>query len=73
MKAQSLQKVYQSHSRYPGGFKEVTFSKMAKEHPSRIIEFAISGMLPDNRLQSDRMARLHVTKGLKHKYGNNFN
>jgi len=68
----ALQKVYQSHSGYPGGFKEVSFEKMAKEHPSRIIEFAISGMLPDNRLKSDRMARLHVTKGEKHKYGNHF-
>lgn len=65
------QKVYQSHSGYPGGFKEVSFAKMAKEHPARIIEIAVYGMLPDNRLQSGRMARLHVTKGEKHKYGNN--
>ena len=67
------QKVYRSHSGYPGGFKEVPFSKMSKEHPNRVVEFAISGMLPDNRLKSDRMARLHVTKGEKHKYENNFN
>jgi len=67
------QKVYRSHSGYPGGFKEVSFEKMSKEHPNRIIEFAISGMLPDNRLKSDRMTRLHVTKGEKHKYDNNFN
>lgn len=66
------QKVYRSHSGYPGGYKEVGFSKMSKEHPNRIIELAISGMLPDNRLKSDRMARLHVTKGEKHKYENNF-
>lgn len=66
------QKVYRSHSGYPGGFKEVSFEKMSKEHPNRIIEFAVSGMLPDNRLKSDRMTRLHVTKGEKHKYGNNF-
>ena len=46
---------------------------MSKEHPARIIEIAVYGMLPDNRLQSDRMARLHVTKGSKHKYENNFN
>ena len=65
------QKVYRSHSGYPGGFKEVSFEKMSKEHPARIIEFAVSGMLPDNRLKSDRIARLHVTKGEKHKYGNN--
>ena len=65
-------KTYKSHSGYPGGFKEVSFEKMSKEHPARILEFAISGMLPDNRLKSDRMARLHITKGTKHKYGNNF-
>ncbi len=65
-------KVYQGHSGYPGGFKEVTFAKMSKEHPARILEIAIKGMLPDNRLKSDRMARLHVTKGEKNKYSNQF-
>ena len=66
------QKVYRGHSGYPGGFKEVKFEKLFKEHPNRVIEFAVSGMLPDNRLKSDRMARLHVVKGDKHKYGENF-
>lgn len=66
------QKVYRSHSGYPGGFKEVSFAKMKKEHPNRVVEFAISGMLPDNRLKSDRMARLHVTKGDKHKFESKF-
>lgn len=66
------QKVYRSHSGYPGGFKEVSFEKLFKEHPNRVIEFAVNGMLPDNRLKSDRMARLHVVKGEKHKYGQNF-
>lgn len=65
-------KVYRGHSGYPGGFKEVSFEKMSKEHPSRIIEIAIKGMLPDNRLQSDRMARLHVIKGSKHKFTDRF-
>lgn len=68
----ATQKVYQGHSGYPGGFKEVSFAKMSKEHPARILEIAISGMLPDNRLKSDRMARLHVTKGSKHKYEDKF-
>lgn len=66
-------KAYKSHSGYPGGFKEVSFEKLSKEHPARIIEFAVKGMLPDNRLKSDRMARLHITKGSKHKYDQNFN
>lgn len=67
-----LNKVYRSHSGFPGGFKEVTFEKMSKEHPSRIIEFAVFGMLPDNRLRENRMARLFVYKGEKHKYGEKF-
>lgn len=52
------QKVYRSHSGYPKGFKEVSFEKMNKEQPSKVIRLAVSGMLPDNRLKSDRMARL---------------
>jgi len=68
----ALSKVYRSHSGYPGGFKEVTFAKMSKIHPSRIVEFSVNGMLPDNRLKADRMARLFVFKGEKHKYESRF-
>jgi len=57
------QKVYRSHSGYPGGFKEVTFAQMKKEHPERIVGHAVAGMLPDNRLKKDRMARLKVGVG----------
>lgn len=56
-------KVYRSHSGYPDGFKEISFEKMLKEHPERIIEKAVSGMLPDNRLKEKRMKRLKVIKG----------
>lgn len=66
------QKVYRSHSGYPGGFKEVTFSKMSKEHPERIIEHAVSGMLPDNRLKKARMAMLKVVVGEKNPYEDKF-
>lgn len=65
-------KVYRSHSGYPGGFKETSYAKLSKEHPSRIIEFAVKGMLPDNRLKKVRMARLHVFKGKENKYENKF-
>lgn len=66
------QKVYQSHSGYPGGFKEVSYQKMSREHPERVIEIAVSGMLPDNRLKSKRMNRLHVFEGEKHNFENKF-
>lgn len=59
------QKLYRSHSGYPGGFKEVSFAKMSKEHPERIIIHAVSGMLPDNKLKKDRLARLKVVIGEK--------
>ena len=62
------QKVYRGHSGYPKGFKEISFAKMSKEHPERIIEHAVSGMIPDNRLKSQRMARLKVVVGNKNPY-----
>lgn len=62
------QKLYRSHSGYPGGFKETTFERLQQEHPERIIEKAVFGMLPDNRLRKDRMARLKIIIGEKNPY-----
>lgn len=66
------QKVYRSHSGYPGGYKEVSFDKMSKQNPERIIEYAVYGMLPGNRLRRDRMTRLYVNPVGKHKFENKF-
>jgi len=57
------QKVYRSHSGYPGGFKERKFAQVLSEHPERILEHAVSGMIPDNRLKAERMKRLKVVIG----------
>jgi large subunit ribosomal protein L13 len=57
------QKVYRGHSGYPGGFKEESYEKVMREHPERIIEHAVAGMIPDNRLKADRMKRLTVVVG----------
>lgn len=62
------QKVYRSHSGYPGGFKERSFEKVMKEHPERILEHAVSGMVPDNRLKPERMKRLKIVVGDKNPY-----
>lgn len=67
------QKVYRSHSGYPGGFKEISFAKMKKEHPERILGHAVAGMLPDNRLKKYRMARLKVVVGGENPYKDKFN
>jgi large subunit ribosomal protein L13 len=66
------QKVYQKHSGYPGGFKEISFEKMITEHPERVIELAVSRMLPGNRLRDKRMRRLKVFAGADHSYKNKF-
>ena len=57
------QKVYRTHSGFPSGFKEKKYEAVMETHPERIIEHAVEGMLPDNRLQKPRMIRLHVVAG----------
>lgn len=64
----SMQKEYISHSGYPGGLKRVSFSKMQTENPGRIIELAVKGMIPDNKLKRERMTRLKVVVGDKNPY-----
>lgn len=64
------QKTYKRHSGYPGGFKEISFAKMIDEAPEKVIIHAVSGMLPDNRLKSKRLARLKVFKGENYPYKN---
>lgn len=59
------QKVYYSHSGYPGGFKVTHIAKLKKENPTRILETAIKRMLPENRLRAKRMTRLTLLVGEK--------
>jgi large subunit ribosomal protein L13 len=58
-----LQKVYRKHSGYPGGFKEIAFSKIKSQNPKKIFEMAVGGMLPDNRLKKNRINRLKLVIG----------
>jgi large subunit ribosomal protein L13 len=60
------QKLYQSHSGYPGGFKEITLKRMMSKDPRKVIEHAVKGMLPKNKLRSPRMRRLKVYLDDKH-------
>ena len=65
-------KVYYKHSGYPGGFKEIKISKLLTENPGRVIELAVSRMLPTNRLRQKRMRRLKVFAENKHSYKDRF-
>jgi large subunit ribosomal protein L13 len=65
-------KVYTSYSGYPGGLKTVTLSDMRDKNPAKIIENAVSGMLPKNKYRSDRLRRLYVFKDENHKFQDKF-
>ena len=60
------QKIYYSHSLYPGGLKEVSYGRMMSRHPTRIIEHAVKGMLPHNRLGRQMLRRLKIYAGAEH-------
>ena len=60
------QKIYYRHSGYPGGLKEITFEKLLKTHPTRVIEYAVKGMLPHNRLGNAMFKKLKVYDGDSH-------
>jgi large subunit ribosomal protein L13 len=59
-------KVYYSHSGYPGGLSEVEYERMARERPERVVERAIRGMLPKNRLGRQMLRKLSVYRGPDH-------
>lgn len=61
-------KIYYRHSGYPGGFKEIAFKKYKAEQPEKIIQHAVRGMLPDNRLRKPRMRRLRIYETDTHPY-----
>ena len=59
-------KKYYRHSGFPGGITELTLGEMRAKTPERVLELAIKGMLPVNKLAAGRMARLRVFKGENH-------
>lgn len=61
-------KKYTRYSGYPGGLKTTTLGKLRKEHPERIIEFAVKNMLPKNKLRDSRMTRLKIFAKEEHPY-----
>lgn len=60
------QKLYRSHSGYPGGLKEVTAGTLMREKPERVLMAAIKGMLPKNKLGKHIATKLRVYRGATH-------
>ncbi len=63
------QKVYINYSGYPGGKKEETAGDLQKRRPDVIIERAVKGMLPKNRLGRKMYKKLFVYAGAEHPHG----
>ena len=59
-------KKYYRHSLYPGGLKTKTFKDLNKDNPERVIEEAVKGMLPKNKLGKSMIKKLKVFKGPNH-------
>ncbi len=60
------QKIYFSHSGYPGGDRYIPFKDMIRRKPERVVEVAVKGMLPKNRLGRQIAKRLFVYRGAAH-------
>ena len=60
------QKMYYRHSQYPGGLKQETLRHLLARKPQAVIEQAVKGMLPHNRLGDDILHRLKVYAGPAH-------
>ena len=61
-------KKYYDYSGFIGGMKETNFEKLRDEHPERIIERAVKGMLPKNPLGRAMAQKLKVYAGPEHKH-----
>lgn len=65
-------KVYTRHSGYPGGLKQETFDKLIERKPAYIIEHAVVGMLPKNKLGKKMIKKLKVFEGEEHAFKKQF-
>ncbi|TVQ54745.1 MAG: 50S ribosomal protein L13 [Phycisphaerales bacterium] len=59
-------KTFQKYSQYPGGLKIKTYGTVLAKHPERLIEKAVTRMLPKNRLGRQMAAKLKVYAGEEH-------
>ena len=60
------QKMYWHHTEYVGHHKEFTLRQMLQDHPERVVEHAVKGMLPKGSLGREMYGKLHVYAGAEH-------
>lgn len=61
-------KIYYRHTGHPGGIKDATLAEKLEKDPTEVIELAVRGMLPANKLRQDRLARLKVYSETDHNH-----
>ncbi len=59
-------KTYYRHSGYPGGIRSATLAQKREKDATKVIEAAVKGMLPRNKLTAERLKRLRVFEGEEH-------
>ena len=63
---QEEKKIYYRHSMYPGGLKSRTIGLMKRQYPVELVEHAVKGMLPHNKLGDKIRTHLYVYEGAEH-------
>ena len=59
-------KIYHHHTGYPGGIKSITFDKLIDKAPEQVIEKAVKGMMPKNKLSRSMLNKLKIYAGSAH-------
>lgn len=62
-------KIWYRHSGYPGGMRELRYEKLMAERPVAVVEKAVKGMLPHNKLGRAMAGKLNVYAGPEHPHG----
>ena len=62
------EKIYKSHTGYPGGLREITFEKLQDKKPEEIIRHAVKGMMPKGKLGRQMYKKLKVYAGPEHNH-----
>jgi len=65
----SKDKMYYSHSGYPGGLKSIPFEKLMDKSPEKVVKLAVKGMLPKTPLGRSMFKKLKVYAGAEHPHG----
>jgi large subunit ribosomal protein L13 len=59
-------KIYYHHTGFPGGIKSISFEKLIEKAPERVIQMAVKGMMPRNKLSRAMLGKLKVYAGNEH-------